>query len=119
MGLRPAQMGLRAIFLINLILGILFWTNNADGLVPVHMLLGIVFVALLWWIGVAQAMRGGSLGITLATFVLGLILAIVGMTQMSIGGGGIKIVHLLLALLAIGLGEMAGGRAKRAAVSKA
>ncbi len=115
MGIRPAQMALRAIFLINLILGIWFWTgHDTGGLVLVHMLLGIVFVALLWWIGVAQALKGGSLGITLGTFALGLILAIVGLTQRMMGGPVIQIVHLLLAVLAIGLGEMAGARAKRA-----
>jgi len=111
---QPVQMALRAIFVINLILGIIFWTGNAaSGLVFVHALLGITFVALLFWVGAAQAMRGGSLGITLSTFVVGLALAIVGLTQARIGGLGIQIVHVLLAVLAIGLAEMAGARANR------
>jgi hypothetical protein len=119
-GIRPAQMGLRLTFLINLILGILFWTGKAGGgLVLLHMLLGILFVALLWWLGVAQGLRGGSIGLTLGTFILGLILALVGLTQASIGGLAIQIIHLLLALLAVGLGEMAGARGVQLGAKKA
>lgn len=111
---------LRLIFVVNLGLGIYFWTGHDSPLVLVHMLLGIVFVALLWLVGVAQAMRGGSLGLTLGTFVLGLALALVGFFQN--GALPIQIVHLLLALTAIGLAEMAAGRFKKlsaAAVSAA
>src|SRR5262249_13844910 len=113
-------MALRAIFAINLTLGIFFWTGHAArGLVLVHALLGITFVALLFWVGAAQAMRGGSLGITLGTFVLGLALAIVGLTQTRIGGLGIQILHLLLAVLAMGLAEMAGARTNQAGARSA
>jgi uncharacterized membrane protein len=120
MGIKPTQMILRATFVINLILGIAFWTGHeSGGWKLVHMLLGIVFVAALFWIGAAQAMRGGSLGITAGTFVIGLALAIVGLTQEGVDAGWIKVVHLLLALLAIGLGEMAGARASRASANKA
>ena len=109
------QMALRVIFVINLILGIVFWTGNpANGLVLVHALLGITFVALLFWVGAAQAMRGGSLGMMVGTFAAGLALAIVGLTQARIGGLGIQIIHVLLAVLAMGLAEMAGARAARA-----
>ena len=114
MGMRPAQMVMRAIFVINLILGIAFWTGHENsGVKLLHMTLGIIFVAALFWVGAAQAMQGGSLGITLATFVLGLALAVVGLTQEGIGGNVIKVVHLLLALAAIGLAEMAAGRVAR------
>jgi hypothetical protein len=111
-GMRPAQMVVRAIFVINLILGIAFWTGHENsGVKLLHMTLGIIFVAALFWVGAAQAMQGGSLGITLATFVLGLALAIVGLTQN--GTTVIKVVHLLLAIAAIGVAEMAGARAAR------
>jgi hypothetical protein len=115
--MRPAQMVMRVIFIINLILGIAFWTGHeSSGVKLLHMALGIIFVAALFWVGAAQAMLGGSLGVTLATFVLGLALAIVGFTQN--GTTFIKVVHLLLALAAIGLAEMAGARAARLGASR-
>ncbi len=120
MGLRPTQMILRTTFIINLILGIAFWTGHENNTWKgIHMLVGIIFVAALFWFGAAQAMRGGSIAITGATFVIGLALAIVGLTQEGIDTGWIKVVHLLLALLAIGVAEMAGGRVARASASKA
>src|SRR5258707_15490607 len=74
-------MVLRVLFVVQLILGIFFWFGAAEGLVGVHMLIGICFVAVFWLIGVAYALRGGSLGYVLGTFVLGLILALYGMFQ--------------------------------------
>ena len=105
----------RAIFVINLILGILFWTDHADSLKIAHILLGIVFVASLWLIGVMQALKGGSIGLTLGTFVMGLILAIVGLFQN--GTLIIQIIHLLLAVLALGLAEMAAARYRKLAAA--
>jgi hypothetical protein len=81
------------------------------------MLIGICFVAVFWLIGVAYALRGGSLGYVLGTFVLGLILALYGMfqTRLLTGSGHwlVQVVHLLLAVLAIGMAEMIAGRAQR------
>jgi hypothetical protein len=112
-------MSLRVFFLVNLILGILFWVGIAHRLVLLHMLVGILFVASLWAVGVFQAMRGGSLGLTLGTFVLGLIIAIFGLAQESIlpgsGHAVVQVIHLLLAVLGIGLGEMSAARYARLA----
>ena len=114
MAVRIASMGLRVLFLVNLVLGILFWTGNADSLTLLHMFIGILFVACLWALGVFQAMRGGSLGLTLGTFILGLIIALFGLFQKTILPGSghvvIQVVHLLLAVLGIGLGEMCAAR---------
>lgn len=119
MAVRVASMSLRVFFLVNLILGILFWVGIAHRLVLLHMLVGILFVASLWAVGVFQAMRGGSLGLTLGTFVLGLIIAIFGLAQESIlpgsGHAVVQVIHLLLAVLGIGLGEMSAARYARLA----
>ena len=120
MGIRVTQMILRVTFIINLILGIAFWTGHENQAVKgIHMIIGIVFVAALFWFGAAQAMRGGSLGIMAGTFVIGLALAIVGFTQEGIDTEWIKVVHLVLAVAAIGIAEMAGARLNRASASKA
>lgn len=113
MELRPAQMILRVIFIINLILGILFWTNHAVNIVWLHMLLGIVFVIALFYIGVVAAIRTGNIGLQMATWLLGLALAVVGLLQRNTLNTPIQILHLLLALAAIGVAEMAGARAAK------
>ena len=119
MSLRTLSMTLRGLFLLMLILGIALWTGKADGVKYVHMGLGIVFVAVLWAIGVIGTMRTGKIGLQVGTFVLGLLLAIVGMSQEHIlthsGHWIIQVVHLLLALLSIGFAEMIVGQAKRVA----
>ena len=42
------QMGIRVVWLVQLALGVLFWTGNATGLVDLHQLLGILLVLALW-----------------------------------------------------------------------
>lgn len=119
MGFKIAANTLRGIFLINLILGILLWTGNeSGGLTLVHMLLGIIFVGVLWYIGTISALRGGNLGLQVGVFVLGLAIALLGLFQKTILPGGahwiIQVLHLLLAVLGIGLAEMIGARMRRA-----
>lgn len=124
-GLTISQWSLRIGFLLALLFGLGFWTGllPANGLVVIHMLLGLIVVAALWALGLLQAMRGGSLGLTIGTFVLGLVVAIFGLTQRQLWAavhtaGGIlslQILHLLLAIAAIGLGEMCAARARRGA----
>jgi hypothetical protein len=105
---------LRVIFVVNLILGILFFTNHALTFVELHMFLGIVFVAALWFLGAAQAFRGGPISIMVATFVVGLLLAIIGFVQRATGiQPAIAILHIIFFLAAIGLGEMSAARYRR------
>jgi len=111
-------MVLRVAVLLALLLGILFWTGNAQNLTLIHMLLGFIVVISLWVIGLAQGfIKGGSFGLAIATFVIGLILAIVDLyqTRWLIGSTHwvIQVIHLLLGLSAIGLGEMITARTKR------
>src|SRR6266480_4417342 len=54
--------------LIELALGILFWTGNADSLQIVHIVIGILVVLSLWTLGIAQGLQGGSFGLALATW---------------------------------------------------
>jgi len=111
-------MVLRLAVLLALILGILFWTGNFQNLTLIHMLLGFIVVISLWVIGLAQGFtKGGSFGLAVATFVVGLLLTIVGLYQDNwlIGSAHwvIQVIHLLLGLSAIGLGEMIAARTRR------
>ena len=110
---------LRLGVLAALILGILFWVGSApDSLIPVHELIGIIVVLSLWVIGLTQGFyKGGSFSLAVVTFIVGLALAIVGLYQQQWLTGSthwiIQVIHLLLGLTAVGLGEMIAGRTKR------
>lgn len=119
MAVRIAAWLLRVIFIINLILGILFLTGRAGNLVLLHMILGIIFVAALWFLGAAQALRGGPIGIMAATFAVGLVLAIIGFIQGATGITPlIAVLHIIFFLAAIGLGEMSAARYRRLSAAK-
>jgi hypothetical protein len=131
--MKIAQMILRAAFVLVLILGIGFWITPAlpaesPALKGVHMLLGIIVVLSLWTIGLAQGFvkGGGNFGLAIGTFLVGLLVAIVGLWQESWKGSAgmgtvelINTIHLLLGLIAIGFGEMVVARTKRLAKASA
>ena len=123
MVVRIALMIVRIGVLIELVLGILFWTGNADSLQIVHIVIGILVVLSLWTLGIAQGLAGGSFGLALATFLIGFLLVLVGLfqTRWLIGSNHwvIQVIHLLLGLSAIGLAEMIGGRYRRMTATKA
>ncbi len=123
MVVRIALMIVRIGVLIELVLGILFWTGNAESLQIVHMVLGILVVLSLWTIGIVQGLQGGSFGLALATFVVGFLLALVGLFQKGwlIGNNHwvIQVIHLILGLSAITLAEIIGGRYRKMIASKA
>ena len=111
---------LRVGVLLAIILGILLWTGNFDTLKPIHMLVGIIVVLSLWVIGLVQGFqKGGSFVLAVATFVVGLVLVIVGLYQDQWVLGSfhwiIQVIHLLLGLSTIGLGETIAGRTRRRA----
>ena len=109
--------------LVELALGILFWTGNVDSLQIVHIVIGILVVLALWTLGIAQGLEGGSFGLALATFVVGFLLALVGLFQkqwlVDSNHWIIQVIHLLLGLSAIGLAEIISGRYRRMTAKKA
>ena len=117
LAIRVSLMVLRIAVLFNLITGIIFWTGNADPLQIVHILVGIIAVLALWTLGIIQGLRGGNYGLSAAAIVVGLLLALVGLFQTGWLTGSnhwiIQVIHLLLGIAAIGLGEMIGGRSRR------
>jgi hypothetical protein len=93
-----------------LILGIFLWTGNFDSIKPYHMLLGIIVVLALWVLAAIYALTGkANIGVVVAAVVLGLAQALLGVTQESILPDGghwiIQVLHLLLGLGVIGIGE--------------
>ena len=110
------QMGIRAGWLVQLALGLAFWTGNLLGLVDLHQLLGILLVLALWTQAALAHRAGVPGGLVAAAAVWGLVVVIVGLTQRDLLTGSahwvIEVVHLLLGIGLIGLAENLATRAK-------
>lgn len=111
------QMVVRLAGLILIVLGILFWTGNADALIPVHTLIGVILVLALWGLSALAAQAGVPQGLVGLAALWGLVTAILGLTQERLLTGNahwvIQILHLLVGLGAIGLAESLGARIRR------
>jgi hypothetical protein len=110
------QMGIRAGWLVQLALGLGFWTGNLLGLVDLHQLLGILLVLALWTQAALAHRAGVPVGLVAAAAVWGLVVVIVGLTQRDLLTGSahwvVEVIHLLLGIGLIGLAESLATRAK-------
>jgi hypothetical protein len=104
-----SQWAIRITGLIQILLGLVLWTNNGLNLLPVHMLVGLIFVITLWVLAVLAARTGVSMGFVALAAVWGLIVPVLGVMQTQLLPGGahwvIEVIHLLVGLVAIGLGN--------------
>ena len=110
------QMFVRVAGVIQILLGLAFWTGNALGLVDLHQLLGILLVLALWTLAALAHRAGVPAGTVAGAAVLGLIVVVVGLTQRNLLTGSahwvIEVIHLLLGLALLGLAENLATRAK-------
>lgn len=112
MAVRVSSIALRIAVLLELALGVSIWVGQPLAPVLAHMALGLLIVALVWFLGLAQAaVKDGSLGLTFATFGVGLVLAVMGLVQRAVPSQPVlQVIHVLLALATIAVGEMATAR---------
>ena len=101
---------IRVTGLIQLILGIVVWTGNADFLIICHILVGSILVIALWVLAY-QALRAGvSKWLVILAAAWGLILPIWGLAQDKLlpetGHWIIQVVHLLCGVGAVGMAEI-------------
>ena len=105
-----------------IVLGVLFWTGNAQVLIPVHMLIGLVLVLSLWTLAFLAAQAGVNRGFVALAVVWGFIVPVLGLTQGQLLPGDyhwvIKVVHLLVGLGAMGQGDGLAARIKQAPVRR-
>jgi hypothetical protein len=117
MTLLAAQWVVRVSGVLLLLLGLLFWTGDALGLIPVHTLLGVLLVLALWLLSATAWQLGVPPGMAAGAAILGLIVLGLGLTQTSLLPGSlhwiIQVLHLLLGMAAIGISEAIGGRVRR------
>jgi hypothetical protein len=110
------QMAIRVVGVVQLALGLIFWTGNALGLVDLHQLLGILLVLGLWTQAALAARAGVPAGLVAVAAIWGLLVPIVGLTQRDLLPGSahwvIEVIHLLLGLGLLGLADTLAARAK-------
>jgi hypothetical protein len=113
---RILQMTVRLTGLALIILGTLIWTGHVE-LRQAHMGLGVLFVLALWSLaGIGFRTRVG-VGLATRAVLWGLVVLYFGMVQGQIGTGSmhvyIRILHLVVGLVAIGVAEFLAARIKR------
>ncbi len=112
-----AQMLVRVCGLVQIALGILFWTGNALQVVPLHMLVGLLLVLSLWTLGFVAARAGVQPGLVVVVFLWGLLVVVLGVTQDQLLTNSahwlIQVLHLLVGLAAIGQAEVLAQRIRR------
>ena len=115
------QMLIRLCGVVLIILGALFWTGNALTLIPVHMLVGLLLVLLLWTQAALAWRAGVGPGLVALAAVWGLVVPALGVTQTSLLPGDfhwlIQVLHLLVGIVALALGESLAVRIKRRGVA--
>ena len=124
---RISAMIVRIAGVLALILGILFWTDVIPGAenmqnpwTSVHMLLGILVTVALIILGILiLRVKGGSPALGIVAIVYALVVVGFGESQVNLLTSYqlhwiVQVVHLLLGLGAIGLGEAISARYKRA-----
>jgi len=115
---------LRVSAILALILGIIIWANDslASSLVNIHLPLGVLVTLSLIVLGIMYGTaKGGNWGFASLAIVWGIIVFAVGAAQLGMNDPNVlyKILHLLIGLLAIGIGEMVATRYKRLNVARA
>jgi hypothetical protein len=111
-----AQMLVRATFVVQLVLGGLFWTGRALDLVPLHQTIGFLLVFGLWTLAVLAARAGVRPPLVALAAVWGLVVAVFGLAQTRLLVGSahwlIEVLHLLVGVAAVGMAEGLAARVK-------
>jgi hypothetical protein len=104
--------------IVLVVLGILFWTGHALSLLSLHMDLGGFFVVCLWVLAALGFVSRATRVFALVVFIWSLLVPALGVLQLQLLPGAghwiVQAVHLLVGLIAIGLGHGLARRIGRA-----
>lgn len=105
--------------LILIILGIIFWTGHLLAWIPVHMVVGLILAISLWALAFLGARFGVGAGMVTLVAVWALVMLVFGAVQARLMPGSahwvIQVLHLLIGIGALGLGDRLGAQMSRAA----
>jgi hypothetical protein len=108
--------------LVIIALGLLFWSGNALSLVPLHMLLGLLLVSLLWTLAIMGARAHLPAGLVVLGIVWGFVVPTLGLLQTNLLTGDlhwiVRATHLLVGLIAIGLAEGLAASIRRVSAAR-
>jgi len=111
------QMVIRLAWLILLGLGALIWTGRGQSLTSIHTAIGIAFVLALWAVAYLGTRGGAAPSLVAIVALWGVIALVLGLTQTGIMTGRshwiVRVLHLLVGIVAIGLAEALGARVRR------
>lgn len=95
--------------LVLIVLGFFFWSGHALSLMPLHMLLGVMFVLCLWVLIAFALVARVRLGFVLFALVWSLIVPVLGVAQLRLLPGSlhwlVQLTHFAIGFIAIGLGH--------------
>jgi hypothetical protein len=115
---RNAATMIRVTGILQLVMGVFIWMGGAAMLIPVHMLIGVVFVIAIWVLGFRAVGARVASGLSVVLVALGAIVGALGMTQAQImpgpNHGAIQGLHVLVGLMAMGLSEAVAKRLRTA-----
>ena len=119
--LEPARWAVRIAGLVALLLGIFLWVGGGGGIVPLHMLVGVVLVVGLVVLAVLGLRAGTGPALPAVAIGWGILTIVFGLNQAIILPGDmhvvVEIAHLLVGIVAIGIGEALAMRIERVAAA--
>ncbi len=94
--------------IVQLVLGTVIWTLNADSLIPVHTTNGLLFLLSLWTLAGLGVRRVEAWRVGLAA-IWGVLMVTLGLSQMNLLTGDlhwmVQVIHLAVGLAAIAQAE--------------
>lgn len=104
------MMAIRLIGVIQLVLGVLFWTGNALNLLMLEMVLMVVLVISLWGMAGLAARAGVLTGLAILAVAWGIIIPVLSMVLPRLRLGELHwvlhVLHLLAVVGVLGLAEL-------------
>ena len=111
---RTAATIVRITGVLQLVMGLFVWMGGGPMLVPVHMVVGIVFVIAMWVLGFRAISARVASPLAVVLIAWGALVVALGMTQAQIMRGpnhaAIQGLHVLVGLIGMGLSEMVAKR---------
>jgi len=112
-----AQWVVRLTGVAQVVLGLLFWTGRGLTLLPLHMLIGMLFVTALWVLAGLAAWVGLRVRWVLSAVSWGIVVPVFGMMHPRLLPGQdhwiIRMLHLLIGLVAMVIAAKLGGFIRR------
>lgn len=108
-----ARWVLRIAGIVQIVLGLIFWTGRAMGYLPFHLMNGFLIVLALWTLAILALVAGARRGLAALALLWGLVTPALGITQTTLMIGNlhwiVRVVHLLVGLIALGVGDTLAG----------